>query len=189
MRILLVILISIFFIPIVFSQEPDFKRYDITPANVNEIGGLNTYKNSHYMLISTSVFYSGRMRESSEARSIRQKYDEWEIHYFVPDTVKDNMNSMWTVKNASPNGFSILDDNTVVYIDKQTMIRTNDPVMDKQLKGCLIRNSGILIRLCLVILKRFISHLICPGDLVVLIYGILKKRDICGLSLAMQEKV
>lgn len=137
MRILLVILITIFFIPLVFSQEPDFKRYDITPANVSEIGGLNTYKNSHYMLISTSVFFSGRMRESSEARSIRQKYDEWEIHNFVPDTVKGNMNNMWSVKNASPNGFSILDDNTVVYIDKQKMIRTNDPVMDKQLKSLL----------------------------------------------------
>ncbi len=137
MKILLVILISIYFIPLVFSQEPDFRRYDITPLNVNEIGGLNTYKNSHYMLISTSVFFSDRMRESSESRSIRQKYDEWEIHSFVPDTVKGNMNSMWSIKNASPNGFSILDDNTVVYIDKQRMIRSNDPVIDKQIRNLL----------------------------------------------------
>lgn len=122
---------------VALSQETDFSRHDITPANVVEIGGLNTHKGSHYLLVSTAIVYSKRLEEASEARNTRQKYDEWEIHNFIPGEMKQNMDFIWPVKTASPIGFTVLDDNTVIYVDKKSRLRSNDAVLNKQLSDMM----------------------------------------------------
>ncbi len=116
------------------AQEPDFSRHDVTPENVSMIGGLNTYRDSNYIMVNTKLVYAQRLSEASESRSIRQKYPEWEIYSFDSVKIISNATPQWNVVGASPYGFTILDDKTVVYVDSKNHLRSNSKVLNQQFK-------------------------------------------------------
>ncbi len=114
------------------AQEPDFSRHNITPPNVSLIGGLNNYRDSNYIMVNTNLVYTNRLSEASESRSIRQKYPEWEIHSFDSAQIISNVSRQWDVVSALPFGFTILDEKTVVYVDKNNHLKSNSKLLNDQ---------------------------------------------------------
>jgi hypothetical protein len=62
-----------------FSQTVNFKREDITPYGVTEIGGAMFFNDSIYLLIPANIRYGGKTAETSESKLISSKYKVWDI--------------------------------------------------------------------------------------------------------------
>lgn len=105
-----------------------FKKENITPARVTSIGGISVYNDSLYLLLPSNIRYNVKEIEASEATSISQKYQVWDVYYYNLDSgILVNKSSRWNTANASPNGFSILDDSTVIYINNKFKLESNNP--------------------------------------------------------------
>ena len=115
------------------AQDPGFFRDDITPYKINQIGGVSYHQDELYILIPVHMVFSSRDIEAKESTNIRQKYPNWEIYQYHRDGSLTNMNDKWPLKDASPNGFCIVDDKTVIYTNKKLKLVSNNPVLSRQL--------------------------------------------------------
>jgi flagellar motor protein MotB len=111
-----------------FGQEHIFQKENITPHKVTSIGGISFYNDSLYLLLPANIRYNSKEVESSEAITISQKYQVWDVYYYNLDSgLLINKSSRWNTANASPNGFSIMDDSTVIYINNKMKLESNNP--------------------------------------------------------------
>jgi flagellar motor protein MotB len=128
MKTIYVIIIILLFLTTGYSQKPIIQKENITPGRVTSIGGISIYNDSLYLLLPANIRYNKKEIESSEAKIISQKYQVWDIYYYNTDSgLLVNKSSQWNTVNASPNGFSILDDSTVIYINSKFKMESNNP--------------------------------------------------------------
>jgi flagellar motor protein MotB len=118
-----------------YGQEHVFQKENITPHKVTSIGGISFYNDSLYLLLPANIRYNSKEVESSEAITISQKYQVWDVYYYNLDSgLLINKSSRWNTANASPNGFSIMDDSTVIYINNKMKLESNNPEIKLMIK-------------------------------------------------------
>jgi outer membrane protein OmpA-like peptidoglycan-associated protein/LysM repeat protein len=111
-----------------YSQKQIVQKEEITPGRVTAIGGISIYNDSLYLLLPANIRYNKKEIESSEAKIISQKYQVWDVYYYNVDSgLLENQSLRWNTINATPNGFSILDDSTVIYINSKYKLESNNP--------------------------------------------------------------
>jgi outer membrane protein OmpA-like peptidoglycan-associated protein len=116
----------------VFCQMINIDKKEITPRNVSEIGGICVYDSLPYLLLPANIRYEGKAVEASEAKVISQKYRVWEIFKLNEETNElANVSSTWNLADASPNGFCLIDDSTVVYTNNKSQLASNHPAFSK----------------------------------------------------------
>jgi len=114
-----------------FGQLIKFDKENITPAGVTEIGGVGYYNDQLYLLLPANIRYVGKTAVASESKSIAQKYRVWDI-FLVNDSTGEleNVSKTWPTPDASPNGFCIVDDTTVVYSNNKSQLVSNNPIFN-----------------------------------------------------------
>jgi outer membrane protein OmpA-like peptidoglycan-associated protein/LysM repeat protein len=128
MRIISISILLIFVLTRGFSQGQIIQKENITPNNVISIGGISIFNDSLYLLLPSNIRYNKKDVEASEANTISQKYQVWDIYYYNLDSgLLVNKSSRWNTANASPNGFTILDDSTVIYVNNKLKLESNNP--------------------------------------------------------------
>jgi flagellar motor protein MotB len=128
MKTLSAVILATLFILKGYGQEHIFQKENITPHKVTSIGGISFYNDSLYLLLPANIRYNSKEVESSEAITISQKYQVWDVYYYNLDSgLLINKSSRWNTANASPNGFSIMNDSTVVYINNKMKLESNNP--------------------------------------------------------------
>lgn len=114
----------------VFCQLINIDKKEITPRNVSEIGGICVYDSLPYLLLPGNIRYEGKVVEASEAKVISQKYRVWEIFKLNEETSElINVSNTWNLADASPNGFCLTDDSTVVYTNNKSQLASNNPAL------------------------------------------------------------
>lgn len=111
-----------------FSQMIYIEKEEITPDGITSFGGLAVYDHQLFLLLSANIRYDGKIIESSESKTISQKYRVWDIFRYDPVTGEmGNVNKKWKTPDAAPNGFCLVDDSTVVYTDNKSQLVSNNP--------------------------------------------------------------
>ncbi|NLU39805.1 MAG: OmpA family protein [Bacteroidales bacterium] len=132
-KIILIVLIAITLTSV--GQSVYIEKKDITPDGISSFGGVSYYNNQLYLLLSATVRLDGKVVEASEAKSISQKYKVWTIFRYDPELRElAKMDQIWETKNASANGFAIINDSTVVYSDVKSQLVSNDSYISSLLK-------------------------------------------------------
>jgi flagellar motor protein MotB len=124
-----------------FGQLVTIDKKNITPGNVTEIGGTGYFNDTLYLLLPGNIRYNGKIAEASESKSISQKYRIWDIFKLDETTNNlENMGNKWNINDASPNGFCIVNDSTVVYTNKKSQFISNQPEFNRLISK--INNSN-----------------------------------------------
>jgi outer membrane protein OmpA-like peptidoglycan-associated protein len=110
-----------------YSQMIIKEKTNITPDNVLEIGGVSSYNGELYLLLQANIRYDGKDIEASESKSIARKYKVWDVYcYHQQDRKLENANKKWNTADASPNGFCLINDSTVVYSNNKSQLTSNN---------------------------------------------------------------
>jgi outer membrane protein OmpA-like peptidoglycan-associated protein len=109
-----------------FSQTITLEKENITPKGISTIGGISYFKGQLYLLLPANIRYKGKEAEASESKTISEKYRVFDI-YRYDQTIGElvNMSKKWPTPDASPNGFCIVDDSTVVYTNNKSQLISN----------------------------------------------------------------
>ncbi|HNW52335.1 MAG TPA: OmpA family protein [Prolixibacteraceae bacterium] len=136
MKTSILFLSCLLFLSVCYGQKSVFQKQNVTPAGVISIGGICFYNDTLYLLLPSNILYNGKAAEASEANTISQKYQVWDVYQYNRSTgMLVNKNSKWKTKNASPNGFALLDDSTVVFINEKNQLESNSPEYRKLFKS------------------------------------------------------
>lgn len=118
------------------AQNLSVDKRDISPRQIKSIGGISAYEHQIYLLLPTNLILKGKEIEASEANSISQKYPVWDIYRY--DTLSGNIENMankWQTKNALPNGFCIVNETTILYINNKKQLDSNNDSLKNVLKN------------------------------------------------------
>jgi outer membrane protein OmpA-like peptidoglycan-associated protein len=127
------------------AQKISMDKKDITPRGISNIGGISVYDSLLYIMLPSNIRYEGRIVEASESKSIAQKYRVWDIYSWdYENGLLENMSHRWPTPDASPNGFTIVDDSTVVYINTKMKPESNQ-VFFKNLFRQFARNKSTFV--------------------------------------------
>ncbi len=120
------VLILLTNISICNAQQYTMQKANISPNMLKSIGGISLYNGKLYILLPANISYDKKIIEASESKTIAQKYAVWQIyHWDYKNETLTNMSEQWQTKNASPNGFAIVNDSTVVYVDSKMKLQSN----------------------------------------------------------------
>jgi outer membrane protein OmpA-like peptidoglycan-associated protein len=135
MKTIFIIILFLFFLTTGYGQKIIIQKENITPKEITTIGGISFYNDQLFLLLSSNILFPENETKASEAKTITQKYQVWDVYSYDPVSRKlENENSKWNTANASPNGFSILDDSTVIYINNQMKLESNNQTLKELFK-------------------------------------------------------
>lgn len=118
-----------------FCQSVQSEREEITPRGVTEIGGTGYFNEQLYLLLPANIRYGTKTAETSESKTISQKYKVWDIFQLDQSTGDlENMSKKWKTTDASPNGFCLINDSTVVYTNNKSQLISNNPFFNSLFK-------------------------------------------------------
>ncbi|HKM93932.1 MAG TPA: OmpA family protein [Prolixibacteraceae bacterium] len=135
MKHFLLITFCLFVLGSLTAQNLSVDKRDISPRQIKSIGGISAYEHQIYLLLPTNLILKGKEIEASEANSISQKYPVWDIYRY--DTLSGNIENMankWQTKNALPNGFCIIDETKILYINSNKQLDSNNDSIKSVLK-------------------------------------------------------
>ena len=116
------------------AQNLSVYKEDISPAGITKIGGISWYNNEIYLILQSNLLFNGKEIEASEAINISQKYPVWDIYKYNPETgIIKNESARWNTTGASPNGFCIVDESSVIFINDKNQLDSNNKELKKVL--------------------------------------------------------
>ncbi|MBN1926797.1 MAG: OmpA family protein [Prolixibacteraceae bacterium] len=116
------------------AQDLSLYKEDISPDGIRKIGGISIYNDQVYLLLQSNILFNGKEIEASEAIAISQKYPVWDIYRYDPLTGSiENHSEQWKTTGATSNGFCIVDESTVIYINDKNHFDSNNSELKKTL--------------------------------------------------------